>query len=147
MCRITAIALGVIGMLSWSTAFARTFTVLITGDSGVGSLRQAVLDANAAAGADTIVFDGRLDGQAIVLASGPLEIRDSVTITGPGRDKLVVRSDHPEIDIVRIGGNGISVAFIAIALEGGEDCIQIDAGSNDRDGAPKPRRAKPPRAS
>jgi hypothetical protein len=35
---------------------AATFTVTNTDDSGPGSLRQAILDANAAAGADTIVF-------------------------------------------------------------------------------------------
>ena len=41
-----------------------TFTVTNTADSGAGSLRQAVLDANAAAGADTIVFSAAFDGGA-----------------------------------------------------------------------------------
>ena len=36
---------------------AATFTVTNTGDSGVGSLRQAILDANASPGADTIAFN------------------------------------------------------------------------------------------
>ncbi len=35
-------------------AHAATFTVTNTADSGVGSLRQAILDANALVGADTI---------------------------------------------------------------------------------------------
>src|SRR5437868_13649817 len=35
---------------------AATFTVINTNDSGAGSLRQAILDANANAGADTIAF-------------------------------------------------------------------------------------------
>jgi len=35
---------------------AATFTVINNFDSGVGSLRQAILDANATAGTDTIVF-------------------------------------------------------------------------------------------
>ncbi len=38
-------------------AFAATFTVTNTGNSGVGSLRQAMLDANANMGADTIAFN------------------------------------------------------------------------------------------
>ena len=38
-------------------AEATTFTVTSTADSGPGSLRQAILDANANAGADTIAFD------------------------------------------------------------------------------------------
>lgn len=33
-----------------------TFTVTNTADSGAGSLRQAILSANAAFGADTIAF-------------------------------------------------------------------------------------------
>ena len=36
---------------------AATYTVTTTADSGAGSLRQAILDANANAGADTIAFD------------------------------------------------------------------------------------------
>jgi hypothetical protein len=42
--------------LTASAALANTYTVTNTGDSGAGSLRQALLDANANAGADTIVF-------------------------------------------------------------------------------------------
>ncbi len=36
---------------------AATFTVTNTNDSGPGSLRQAIVDANANAGADTIAFN------------------------------------------------------------------------------------------
>jgi hypothetical protein len=39
-----------------------TFTVLNLADSGEGSLRQAVLDANALPGADTIAFADGLQG-------------------------------------------------------------------------------------
>ncbi len=35
-----------------------TFTVVNANDSGAGSLRQAILDANAAGGADDIAFSG-----------------------------------------------------------------------------------------
>jgi hypothetical protein len=41
---------------------AATFTVTNTNNSGAGSLRQAVLDSNAAATADTIVFDPAVFG-------------------------------------------------------------------------------------
>lgn len=40
-----------------------TFTVLNNLDAGVGSLRQAITDANAAMGADTIDFDPAVIGQ------------------------------------------------------------------------------------
>ena len=42
---------------SASMAAAATFTVTNTADSGAGSLRQAILDANANAGLDTIAFN------------------------------------------------------------------------------------------
>ena len=43
--------------LAASSLAAATFTVTNTSDSGAGSLRQAILDANANAGADTIQFN------------------------------------------------------------------------------------------
>ena len=64
-----------------------TYSVTNTDDSGAGSLRQAVLDANANAGADTITFDPSVTG-TITLTSGEIAITDSLTITGPGMDVL-----------------------------------------------------------
>ena len=49
-----------IALLLWlevGIATAATFTVTNTTDTGPGSLRQAITDANAAAGADTIAFN------------------------------------------------------------------------------------------
>ncbi len=59
-----------------------------TGDSGTGSLRQAILDANAQGGAETITFDPTAFAtpQTINLTSGQLELSDTTgteTITGP----------------------------------------------------------------
>lgn len=59
-------------------AEAATFTVTNTNDSGPGSLRQAILDANALAGADTIAF--------AIPGTGPHSIQLLSTlpgITGP----------------------------------------------------------------
>ena len=47
-----------------------TLTVTNLNDSGAGSLRQAVFDANTLAGSDTIDFTAGLSG-TIVLTSGP----------------------------------------------------------------------------
>src|SRR5208283_584475 len=60
-----------------------TFLVTNTNDSGVGSLRQAILDANANPGADTIDFAGGVTGP-IALASNLPDISDNLTINGPG---------------------------------------------------------------
>jgi hypothetical protein len=43
--------------ISASAALGATFTVTNTNDAGAGSLRQAILDANGAAGLDTIAFN------------------------------------------------------------------------------------------
>ena len=51
------LALGLGGALvTAGPAVAATFPVTTTNDSGAGSLRQAIIDANALAGPDTITF-------------------------------------------------------------------------------------------
>ncbi|NUQ52995.1 MAG: hypothetical protein HUU19_09910 [Phycisphaerales bacterium] len=67
------------------------FTVTNTRDAGAGSLRQAVLDANAAAGADVIEFSSGLAG-TIALSSGELNVSDSLSINGPGANALAVNA-------------------------------------------------------
>lgn len=63
-----------------------TFTVTNVADSGPGSLRQAILDANGHLGTDTIAFD--ISGGTIILPESPLPtITDPMTIdatTQPG---------------------------------------------------------------
>src|SRR5262245_3816179 len=59
-----------------------TFTVVNTNDAGAGSLRQAVLDANADAAADMIQFNIPA-GATIKLTSGELSITKPVAIVGP----------------------------------------------------------------
>ena len=68
-------------------AHAATITVINTNDSGPGSLRQALADAN---DGDTINFDPALNGQTINLTSAELVIDNSITISGPGPDVLAV---------------------------------------------------------
>ncbi len=62
---------------------AATFTVTSVNDSGAGSLRQAILDANAAAGPDTIAFNLPGAGvHTIVLGSALPDVTDITTIDG-----------------------------------------------------------------
>src|SRR5262245_44427088 len=63
------------------------FTVSNLNDAGGGSLRQALIDANTTAGADTVVFQAGLTGQ-ITLTTGQLYITDDVNIQGPGATTL-----------------------------------------------------------
>jgi len=67
-----------------------TFTVTNLFDSGTGSFRQAIFDANAQAGVDEILFNPGLSGGTINLTSGELLIADDLTINGLGADLLTV---------------------------------------------------------
>jgi hypothetical protein len=60
-----------------------TFTVVTTGDTGAGSLRQAILSANATPGADTIAFNLGAGGvQRINVASSLPAITETLTVDG-----------------------------------------------------------------
>src|SRR5262245_3540069 len=67
-------------------ADAGTITVTNTNDSGPGSLRQALIDAQ---DGDTIAFDLSLPA-TISLTSGELVINKNITVMGPGPDLLTV---------------------------------------------------------
>ncbi|MEO8302742.1 MAG: choice-of-anchor Q domain-containing protein [Betaproteobacteria bacterium] len=66
-----------------------TFTVTNLNDSGVGSLRDAVVQANQAPGPNTINFQAGLTG-TILLTSGSIAISDALTIVGPGAGVITV---------------------------------------------------------
>ncbi len=76
----------VLGLLVAPQALAATFTVTTTADSGAGSLRQAILDANALAGLDTIAFAIPGAGEhTIQPVTGLPTITDAVVIDGSGQ--------------------------------------------------------------
>jgi predicted outer membrane repeat protein len=69
-----------------------TFTVVNTSPSGAGSLRQAILDSNAAMGADVIAFSSAFSSPQTIVVTSPLpQIGSDLTITGPGSGLLTVR--------------------------------------------------------
>src|SRR6266576_3935518 len=82
----TRICLALFCSLSMS-AYADIITVTNTNDSGPGSLRQTLADAN---DGDTIDFDPSLKGQTISLTSAELVINKSITISGIGQNLLAV---------------------------------------------------------
>src|SRR5262245_60884302 len=70
-----------------------TFHVTTLADGGAGSLRAAIGQANAQAGADVIDFQPGLSG-TIALTSGQLDVTDDLAINGPGADKLTVSGSN-----------------------------------------------------
>src|SRR5882724_6954074 len=75
-------------------AVLSTYHVMNNADDGTGSLRAAIVAANAHLGADKIVFDASLSGQAIALTSGELLITDDLTINGLGASNLTVSGNN-----------------------------------------------------
>lgn len=96
-----------------------TYVVTNTQDVGSGSLRQAVLDANAAGGADSIVYDAAVFATAktITLKTGQMTITDAVTITGPTA-KLTIDASHAtrifEIDLPGKNTNALNLLGLTL---------------------------------
>ncbi len=84
-------------LLPSGAAQAATYTVTNTNDAGAGSLRQAIIDANAAGGADSIVFD-IASNSTITLVSSLPSILDDVTINGSGSSGLTIDGN----DVARV---------------------------------------------
>ena len=110
-------------VVSMQTIYAATITVTNTNDSGPGSLRQALFDAN---DGDTINFDSSLNGQKITLTSGELNVDKDVTISGPGADHLAV--DGNAQSPVFYVNPGTTVAIDGLTVENGYDDSPNGAG-------------------
>ncbi|MBI5383587.1 MAG: hypothetical protein HZA90_02760 [Verrucomicrobia bacterium] len=114
--------------LSASLSRAADFTVTSTADSGPGSLRQAILDANANAGTDTIAFNIPGDGPHTIQPQSPLP-----TITAPvvvnGYSQLgsspntLVGGDNAVLKIILDGSQAGAGAY-GLWLEGGRSEVR-----------------------
>ncbi len=93
-----------------------TFTVLNTADSGDGSLRAAILGAEANPGADVIQFANKVHG-TITLTTGELDIRSDLTIDGPGANRLTV-SGNGVSRVFDVAGGGGASGKITVAIAG-----------------------------
>src|SRR5262245_31311562 len=83
------------------SGFAATFTVLNTSDSGAGSLRQAIIDANNTPGADVISFSIPGTAPYTISPASPLpSITDPVTIDG------TTQPNFTGLPIIQINGSG-----------------------------------------
>ena len=120
-------ARSLLGLSLAATAPAATFNVTNTFDSGPGTLRQAILDANASFGNDQITFAIPAPGvQTISLASGLPPITEPVLIDGytqPG--------SSPNTNPVGQGLNAVLLVQIDGSGAVAEPCFQLFAGNDD----------------
>jgi hypothetical protein len=125
-----------------ATIAANDTTVTNTNDIGEGSLRQAILNANAFAGVNAIDFKIDSVSKTINLASALPMITDAVIIDGTTQSGYVTVTDAPGAPIVELNGanagavNGLVISAGNSTVTGlainrfAQDGIRITAGTN-----------------
>ena len=112
------------------TVCPTTLTVTTTNDSGPGSLRQAILDANACPGTNIIDFAPSAYG-TILLTAGELLITDHLFINGPGVTNVAV-DGHAASRVFHIGSNTV-VNISGVTITNGSVSFNLGGGIyNDR---------------
>lgn len=94
-----------------------TFTVSNVADSGTGSLRQAIIDANKAAGASTINFSIGSGQQTISLKSALPVVNVPLTINGTSQP------GYAGTPLVTLDGSSAGSGVKGLELAGGNDVV------------------------
>jgi parallel beta-helix repeat protein len=93
-----------------------------TNDSGVGSLRQVLIDAQSTpTTANTITFDPTVFSvpQTITLSTGTVSINQSVTVSGPGANLLTIHGNNAGEVIYVNPPSGSPVTLSGMTITGG----------------------------
>ena len=101
------------------------FMVTTAADAGEGSLRQAILNANATAGADTIIFDSKIGPfgapQTILLARPLPDMSGEVTIDGYVENRLwkpsgVTVSGNNKLRVFTVASDAkVTIRYLTVA--------------------------------
>jgi photosystem II stability/assembly factor-like uncharacterized protein len=90
-----------------------------TNDRGLGSLRQAILDANAAAGANTIVFNLPQPGVQTISPTSPLP-----TITDPVVIDAATQPGYAGTPLVELDGSQLSISASGLKITFGHSVVR-----------------------
>ena len=121
----------------WTGVLA-TFTVTSTADAGAGSLRQAILDANAAGGTNTIAFNlGGGGPQSINVLSELPMIANQTIVDGTsaptyaGQPMVILQGNGGAAVGLRIGASADGSVIKGLVIRGfGASGIEISPGAN-----------------
>jgi uncharacterized delta-60 repeat protein len=95
------------------TIIGLRLSVVNRNNDGPGSLRQAILDANALPGVNLIQFAPGAYG-TITLTSGELLITDDLFISGPGATNVIVDGNHASRVLHIDSGKTVTIAGLTI---------------------------------
>ena len=123
------------GIDGWNGLLA-AFTVTNTNDNGAGSFRQAILDANALAGADTITFGIGSGAQTILLSSALPTITEAVVIDATsqpgygGTPLILLDGQNVTGDGLTLEGSGSSITGLIVSRFGGNGIVLSGTGGH-----------------
>ena len=120
------LCVGLAALVVASALPATTFTVTNTTDSGAGSLRQAILDANANAGLDTIAFNvtgAGCDGSGVCTI---MPASDLPAVTSP----VLIDGYTQTGSSANTNAQGALNTVLKIVITGGGNGIQFSTGSD-----------------
>ena len=113
-------------------AGASVFTVTTAADAGAGSLRQAILDSNAAGGANSIVWAAG-SGGTLTLASALPAINDGTTLDTTNAPSAVTVAGAPNAvplagAVVFQNGSGTQIETVSAPVTGAGSLVKTGAG-------------------
>ena len=119
----TAVPINSEAQQNWSGVLA-TFNVTTTADGGAGSLRQAIIDANALGGANEIILDADIYTLSLgpagddAAAFGDLDVTSEITIRGADATNTVI--DANSLDrVFHLIGNTANLTLNDLTVTGG----------------------------
>src|SRR4051812_17215395 len=108
MVRATQFAIGLLLYAAALPVHAATILVTNTNDSGPGSMRQALANAN-----DGDMINFAVSG-VIRLTSGGLQVTSNVTISGPGANQLSIDGNQAVFVFGILPGRTVSISGLTI---------------------------------